>query len=159
MDIFEQYFDKQLEYTYYKYRDEIWYKKGIDSLALNKDLMPYYLFEILEDEPDDWFYFPVLDNQGNRHRFLDSQSDFLFYFMKHTTELFSAEPSAIRAKIIELWQTEGAKYYKMPLTELANKMHYLALPKEEFNGLVTEHEMSPAVTHLLKNYGNLTDLD
>ena len=112
MDIFEQYFDKQLSYTYYKYENESWYEKGVDSLVLNQEMLPYYIFEMIEEEPDDWLYFPILNREGERHRFLDSQADFIFYFKKHTSKLYSGEPSALRARIIELWQKEGAKYFE-----------------------------------------------
>jgi len=156
MDIFEQYFDKQLGYTYYKYQDKQWYDKGIDSLVLNKDMMPYYVSEMIETEPDDWFYFPVLNKEGERHRFLDSQADYLFYFKKNTSKLLTGEPSAVRAKIIELWQSEGAKYKNMALIELATGFQYVAFPEAEFNQILTEHELHPAVVHLLKNYGDLT---
>jgi|13_taG_2_1085334.scaffolds.fasta_scaffold01508_17 hypothetical protein len=159
MDIFEQYFDKQLDYTYYKYEDESWYNKGIDSLSLNSNLLPYYLYEIIEDEPDDWFYFPILNKEEQRHRFLDSQADYLFYFMKHTGKLYSSEPSVVRARIIELWQKEGSKYHNSALIDLANGFKYVAFPKEELEDIMTEHDISPAVLHLLKNYGSLTSLD
>jgi len=159
MDIFEQYFDKQLSYTYYKYENESWYEKGVDSLVLNQEMLPYYIFEMIEEEPDDWLYFPILNREGERHRFLDSQADFIFYFKKHTSKLYSGEPSALRARIIELWQKEGAKYYNANLIELSNDFMYVAFPKEEFTDLLSEHEMTPAVLHLLKNYGSLTNLD
>ena len=159
MDIFEQYFDKQLSYTYYKYENESWYEKGVDSLVLNQEMLPYYIFEMIEEEPDDWFYFPILNREDERHRFLDSQADFIFYFMKHTSKLYSAEPSALRARIIELWQKEGAKYKNAALIELSNGFKYVAFPKEECEDLFTEHSMTPAVLHLLKNYGSLTNLD
>jgi len=159
MDIFEQYFDKQLSYTYYKYENESWYEKGVDSLVLNQEMLPYYIFEMIEEEPDDWLYFPILNREGERHRFLDSQADFIFYFKKHTSQLYSGEPSALRASIIELWQKEGAKYYNANLIELSNDFKYVAFPKEEFTDLLSEHEMTPAVLHLLKNYGSLTNLD
>ena len=157
MDIFEQYFDKQLEYTYYKYQDKQWYDKGIDSLVLNKDMMPYYVAEMIETEPDDWLYLPVQNKEGLRHRFLDSQADYLFYFKKHTSKLLTGEPSAVRSKIIELWQSENAKYKNMALIELATGFQYVAFPVHEFDEILTEHELQPAVIHLLKNYGDLTD--
>jgi len=122
-------------------------------------MLPYYIFEMIEEEPDDWLYFPILNREGERHRFLDSQADFIFYFKKHTSKLYSAEPSALRARIIELWQKEGAKYYNANLIELSNDFKYVAFPKEEFTDLLSEHEMTPAVLHLLKNYGSLTNLD
>ena len=115
--------------------------------------------EMIEEEPDDWFYFPILNREDERHRFLDSQADFIFYFMKHTSKLYSAEPSALRARIIELWQKEGAKYKNAALIELSNGFKYVAFPKEECEDLFTEHSMTPAVLHLLKNYGSLTNLD
>ena len=90
---------------------------------------------------------------------LKSQADFIFYFMKHTSKLYSAEPSALRARIIELWQKEGAKYKNAALIELSNGFKYVAFPKEECEDLFTEHSMTPAVLHLLKNYGSLTNLD
>ena len=74
MEIFEQYFNKQLDYSYYKYTTEKYIDKlGVDSVVLNKESMPYYIYEILEEEPDD-LYLPVYQKDMERHRFLDSEA-------------------------------------------------------------------------------------
>ena len=156
MEIYEQYFDKQLGYTYYQYREDIWTNKGIDSLVLNKELMPYYVMEILEDEPDDFFYFPVFNKDGNKHRFIESEADYLFYFKKFTTGLYSMEPQVIRPMIRGLWQDDGAKYKGAPLVELSNGNKCVALPMSEFEKEINNHKLEPSVIHLLKNYGNKT---
>ena len=83
MDIFEQYFSKQLDYTYYKYVDKKWYNKGIDSLVINKKTDPYYVYELLEVEVDDFLYFPILNKSKKSHRFLTSEADYIFYFKQY----------------------------------------------------------------------------
>ena len=89
MEIFEQYFSKQLGYTYYQYTEDNWINKGIDSIVINKQLMPNYVMEIIETEEDDYFYFPVFTKQGEKHRFVTSEADYLFYFKKSTVGLYS----------------------------------------------------------------------
>lgn len=157
MDVFEQYFGKQLDYSYYKYETQEWYDKGIDSLVLNKDTMPYYICEIIDDEEADFFYIPVFDKEGNRHRFLDSEADYAFYFKKQGTKLFSFEPSVIRAKAKALWQDEAAKYKNLPLAELVNGVQALPLPISEFEEDINTHKLEPSVIHLLKNYYTILD--
>ena len=83
MDIFEQYWNKQLGYTYYKYTQQEWFDKGIDSIVLNKLMDSYYTYEIIETQDDDFFYFPILDKEGNKHRFINSESDYVMYVKKN----------------------------------------------------------------------------
>lgn len=152
MEIFEYYFTKQLGYSYLKYRVPKFIEDlKVDSLVLNKELMPYYVYEILEEEPDDFIYIPVYNKDGARHRFLDSEADYCFYFKKHQTALYSFDPAVVRAKAKELWQEENSKYKGLPLVELDNGNQCVALPIEEFE--LNTHKLSPAVIHLLKNYG------
>ncbi len=153
MEIFEQYFSKQLGYTYYQYTEDNWINKGIDSIVINKQLMPNYVMEIIETEEDDYFYFPVFTKQGEKHRFVTSEADYLFYFKKSTVGLYSAEPQVIRPIIRKLWQDEGAKYNGAPLVELANGNKCVALPMSEFDNDINSHFINSPVTHLLKNYG------
>ena len=152
MDIFEQYFSKQLDYTYYKYVDKKWYNKGIDSLVINKKTDPYYVYELLEVEVDDFLYFPILNKSKKSHRFLTSEADYIFYFKQYGSKLISGEPQVIRKRIKNLWQEENSKFKNLPLCELSNGSMYLPLPYEEFKDIVNEHEINTAVLHLLKNY-------
>tara|TARA_B100001939_G_scaffold88115_1_gene75525 strand:+ start:5151 stop:5627 length:477 start_codon:yes stop_codon:yes gene_type:complete len=152
MEIFEQYFNKQLDYSYYKYTTEKYIDKlGVDSVVLNKESMPYYIYEILEEEPDDYLYLPVYQKDMERHRFLDSEADYCFYFKKHLATLYSFEPAVVRQRAKELWQDEKSKYKGLPLAQLSNGSFNVALPIKEFN--LNIHKLEPAVVHLLKNYG------
>ena len=152
MDIFEQYFDKQLDYSYYKYREGDWYSKGIDSLVINKTTDSYYVYELLEIEQDDFLYFPILDKEGNKHRFVTSEADYIFYFKQFGEKLYSGEPAVIRQRIKDIWQGEDAKYKDLPLAELSNGSKYIPLPAEEFEDIFNTYEISKPVLHLLKNF-------
>ena len=152
MDIYEQYFSKQLGYSYYKYTGQNWYDKGIDSLVMNKTSDPYYIYELLEIEQDDYLYFPILDKKDSAHRFITSEADYIFYFKKFNSKLYSGEPQVIRKRIKDIWQEDGAKYKNLPLCELSNGSKYIPLPNEEFKDIFNEHEINSAVVHLLKNY-------
>lgn len=153
MTIFEQYWGKQLGYTYYEYREEDWFNKGIDSLVLNKLLHPYYTYEIIECEDDDFFYFPILDKDGNKHRFINSESDFVMYVKKYKKLIYSFETTALRPRIAKLMQSKDSKYYGMPLVELQNNIMYVSLPMSEFDDIKKEHKINAAVLHLVNNYG------
>ena len=87
MDIYEQYFST-VGYSYYKYTGQNWYDKGIDSLVMNKTSDPYYIYELLEIEQDDYLYFPVLNKKDLAHRFITSEADYIFYF-KNLTQNFT----------------------------------------------------------------------
>lgn len=152
MDIFEQYWDKQLGYTYYKYTQQEWFDKGIDSIVLNKLMDSYYTYEIIETQDDDFFYFPILDKEGNKHRFIDSESDYVMYVKKNKQLIYSFETTALRPRIAELMK-EGSQYSKLPLVELQSNNQYVALPMSEFEDIRKEHKINAGVLHLLNNYG------
>ena len=96
-------------------------------------------------------YLPVYQKDMERHRFLDSEADYCFYFKKHLATLYSFEPAVVRQRAKELWQDEKSKYKGLPLAQLSNGSYNVALPIKEFN--LNTHKLEPAVVHLLKNYG------
>lgn len=77
-EIADLYFNHQLGYTSYAYNIPHHTDKGYDVLALNKQLIPYYILCYASPDPE-LVPIPIMEND-EESRIIDSESDYVFWW-------------------------------------------------------------------------------
>ena len=98
-EIADLYFGHQLGYTSYSYTNESHTDKGYDVLAMNKQLMPYYVLCYASPDPE-LVPIPIMEND-HESRLVNTESDFVFWWHIGTDKVSVIGTEALLANFVD----------------------------------------------------------